>query len=64
MNTETRDCDRAIDLFAAYLARELPDSDREFFHSHVWGCGDCHDKLLALEIHVHLTTIEGEDSER
>src|SRR4051812_31487010 len=50
----TLSCDEAIDLMGMYLARELTGDRMERFVTHLRGCEVCHDKLLSLELHLHL----------
>jgi hypothetical protein len=48
-------CSQAIDLFPDHLAAALTPADRAALVAHLRGCEDCHDKLIALELYVHLT---------
>ena len=42
-------CDRAIDLFADYLADDLAPCRCDAFIGHLRSCESCHDKLIVLE---------------
>jgi putative zinc finger protein len=50
----TMDCDDAITAFADYLAHDLPPTELEAFLGHLRGCGRCGEKLLALELYLHM----------
>ena len=44
----------AISRFAAYLANDMPLQQQAELVKHIRGCGICHDKLFALELHLRL----------
>lgn len=48
------ECIRAIEEMGSYLASDLEPSDREQFIAHIRNCGACHEKLMALELVIHL----------
>jgi putative zinc finger protein len=47
-------CVEAIDLMGLYLAHELGVRQRDRFVNHIRSCSACHEKLLALEIYLHV----------
>jgi hypothetical protein len=47
-------CEEAIDLMGVYLAHEMKLSERDQFVKHIRQCPLCHEKLLALEIYLHI----------
>lgn len=47
-------CAEAIELMGVYLAHEMTFQQRDAFVAHLRGCEACHDKLLTLEIQLHL----------
>jgi hypothetical protein len=47
-------CENAIDLMGVYLAHEMKFSERDQFVNHIRQCPLCHEKLLALEIYLHV----------
>jgi hypothetical protein len=57
-------CTQAIDLMGAYLAHEMTFWQRSSFVDHIRGCPDCHDKLLLLEIHLHLAAEDDNELQR
>jgi hypothetical protein len=47
-------CENAIDLMGVYLAHDMNVSQRELFVDHIRHCPECHEKLLALEMYLHI----------
>ena len=47
--TKANNCERAGDL-VAYFYGEANSIEREHFNSHLAGCGDCRDELVALPV--------------
>lgn len=58
-------CEQAIDRFGDYLANDLPPELRKAFIEHLRMCESCHDKLLVLELYLHISgTAEPAAAER
>lgn len=56
-------CAQAIEMLQAYLADELPESERTIFAAHLAICEDCRNYLASYETTIRLAQQAGEGSD-